>query len=80
MKELVMELSKSQIDRFGDRLRKSGLSPTEAELEILRELRDAHEGALRTSREILEGMGLTPTSRSKTPGSIVLKLRREEVA
>jgi len=72
-------LSKTQIDRLGDRLRKG--SPSEADLRLLDEYRlsfgDAYDAIIRTIREKLQ---LEPTGRpDKTPSSIVEKLRRESI-
>jgi len=72
-------LSKSQIDRLGDRLRKG--RPSEADLRLLDEYRlsfgDAYDVIIRTIREKLH---LEPTGRpTKTPSSIAEKLRRESI-
>ena len=72
-------LSKTQIDRLGDRLRKG--SPSEADLRLLDEYRlsfgDAYDAIIRTIREKLQ---LEPTGRpDKTPSSIAEKLRRESI-
>jgi putative GTP pyrophosphokinase len=72
-------LSKTQIDRLGDRLRKGPLS--EADLRLLDEYRlsfgDAYDATIRTIREKLR---LAPTGRAtKTPSSIAEKLRRESI-
>ena len=72
-------LSKTQIDRLGDRLRKG--RPSEADLRLLDEYRlsfgDAYDAIIRTIREKLQ---LEPTGRTaKTPSSIAEKLRRESI-
>jgi putative GTP pyrophosphokinase len=72
-------LSKTQIDRLGERLKKG--SPSEADLRLLDEYRlsfgDAYNAIIRTIREKLQ---LEPTGRpDKTPSSIVEKLRRESI-
>jgi len=75
----VATLSKTQIDRLGDRLKKG--SPSEADLRLLDEYRlsfgDAYNTVIRTIREKLR---LEPTGRTaKTPSSIAEKLRRESI-
>ena len=72
-------LSKTQIDRLGDRLRRG--PPSEADLRLLDEYRlsfgDAYDAIIRTMRERLH---LEPTGRTaKTPSSIAEKLRRESI-
>jgi ppGpp synthetase/RelA/SpoT-type nucleotidyltranferase len=72
-------LSKTQIDRLGDRLRKG--PPSEADLRLLDEYRlsfgDAYNAIIRTIREKLR---LEPSGRTaKTPSSIAEKLRRESI-
>ena len=72
-------LSKTQLDRLGDRLRKG--SPSEADLRLLEEYRrsfsDAHNTVIRT---IHEKLNLQPTGRpEKSTTSIIAKLRRESI-
>jgi len=72
-------LSKTQIDRLGDRLRKG--SPSEADLRLLDEYRrsfgEAYETVIRAIREQLR---LEPTGRAaKSTSSIIEKLRRESI-
>ena len=72
-------LTKTQIDRLGDRLRKG--SPSEADLRTLDKYRrsfgDAYETVVRGIREKLE---LRPTGRpEKSTASIIDKLRRESI-
>src|SRR6266508_5493080 len=72
-------LSKTQIDRLGDRLRKGSLS--EADLRLLDEYRlsfgEAYHAVIRTIREKLH---LDPTGRPvKSISSIAEKLRRESI-
>lgn len=72
-------LSKTQIDRLGDRLREG--SPSDADLRLLDEYRlsfgDTYNAIIRTIREKLQ---LEPTGRpAKTPSSITEKLRRESI-
>ena len=74
-----MTLSKTQIDRLGDRLRAGSL--TESDLIILDEYRrsfgEAYESVVRTIRQSLR---LEPTGRpAKSTGSIGEKLRRESI-
>lgn len=74
-----MTLSKTQIDRLGDRLRKG--SPTEDDLRLLDEYRrslgEAYENVVRIIRDQLE---LEPTGRpAKSTSSLVEKLRRESI-
>jgi putative GTP pyrophosphokinase len=76
---MAVVLSKSQIDRLGDRLRMG--SPTEADLRVLDEYRrsfgDAAEHTIRTLRERLK---LEPTGRpAKSTSSIIEKLQRESI-
>lgn len=70
-------LSKSQIDRLGDRLKKG--SPSEADVRLLDEYRrsfgEAYEAVVLTVRDQLH---LEPTGRpAKSTTSIIEKLRRE---
>ncbi len=72
-------LSKTQIDRLGERLKQG--APSEADLRLLDEYRlsfgDAYDAIIRTIREKLH---LEPTGRAtKTPSSIAEKLRRESI-
>jgi putative GTP pyrophosphokinase len=72
-------LSKSQIDRLGDRLRQQ--TPTEVDLRLLHQYRrsfgDAYESVVATIRQEI---GLEPTGRpAKSTPSIIEKLLRERV-
>src|SRR5437763_2062336 len=73
------ELSKTQIDRLGDRLRKGNIS--EADLRLLDQYRRSFSGAY----EVVVGairteLGLEPTGRpAKSTTSISDKLRRESI-
>lgn len=74
-------MSKTQIDKLGDRLRASD-RVTDEDLQLLQALRAEHDDALAAVtvglREIEhEGQSLAPTSRLKTVGTIVEKLKRE---
>lgn len=76
---MTEEVSKTQIDRLGDRLKKGNL--TEADLRLLDDYRlslaTAHEIVIRTIQEKLR---LEPTGRpAKSRTSISEKLRRESI-
>lgn len=76
---MANEVSKTQLDRLGDRLRKGEIS--EADLRLLdqyrRSLSDAYETVVRRIRQELT---LEPTGRpAKSTPSIVEKLRRESI-
>ncbi len=78
-KQLTAKLSKTQIDRLGDRLREG--SPSDSDLRLLDEYRlsfgKAFETVVRTIREQLQ---LEPTGRpAKSTSSIVEKLHRESI-
>jgi putative GTP pyrophosphokinase len=79
VKRLTGKISKTQIDRLGDRLRQG--SVTEADLRNLDEYRrsfgEAYETVLRMIREELR---LEPTGRpAKSTSSLIEKLRRESI-
>lgn len=72
-------MSKTQIDRLGDRLRKGDIH--EADLRLLNDYRlsfgEAYEAVIRGIRNEL---GLEPTGRpSKSTTSLIDKLRRESL-
>jgi putative GTP pyrophosphokinase len=72
-------LSKTQIDRLGDRLRKG--SPSQDDLKLLDEYRrsfgEAYEASIRIIREQLK---LEPTGRpAKSTSSLIEKLHRESI-
>lgn len=74
-----MELSKTQIDRLGDRLRRGPID--EADLRLLDSYRksfaDAYDHVIRVIREPLN---LAPTGRpAKSTTSIIEKLKRESI-
>ena len=74
----MAQLSRSQIDRLGERLR---LGPTREDIDLVIEYRDAHAPAL---AQVLERIhALLPerpiTSRLKNPVSVVEKLHRETI-
>src|SRR2546422_4790511 len=73
------ELSKTQVDRLGDRLRKGGISETDLRLldSYRRSFAEAYECVVRRIRDQLK---LEPTGRpAKSTTSIVDKLQRESV-
>src|SRR5438105_427944 len=72
-------LTKTQIDRLGERLKKGDVSDTD--LQALDAYRRAFAGAYETVNQVLrESLGLAPTGRfAKTTTSISEKLRREHV-
>jgi hypothetical protein len=75
----MMELTKTQIDRLGDRLRKG--PPTEKDLialdEYMRSFGEAYESVVRIIREQLQ---LEPTGRfPKSKNSLIEKLHRESI-
>lgn len=72
-------ISKTQIDRLGERLKQG--APSEADLQLLNEYRrsfsDVHNAVVRAIREKLN---LKPTGRpEKSTASIIDKLRRESI-
>jgi len=78
-KQLMANLSKTQIDRLGDRLREG--TPSESDLRLLDEYRrsfgEAYETVVRTIREELQ---LEPTGRpAKSTSSLIEKLHRESI-
>lgn len=72
-------ISKTQIDRLGERLKKG--SPNEADLQLLTEYRRSFSNAHNTVvRAIREKLNLMPTGRpEKSTASIIEKLRRESI-
>lgn len=75
----MTNLSHTQIDQLGDRLREDSL--TESDLRILDEYRRSFEEACETVvRFLREGLKLQPTGRpAKSTGSLIEKLRRESI-
>jgi ppGpp synthetase/RelA/SpoT-type nucleotidyltranferase len=76
---MATELTRTQVDRLGDRLRKGHI--TEADLRLLDQYRrsfsEAYEGVVEAVRDEL---GLEPTGRpAKSTTSIADKLRRESI-
>jgi ppGpp synthetase/RelA/SpoT-type nucleotidyltranferase len=71
-----LPVSKKQLDKLGDRLRDSQ-EPAPADLDLLEEVLAAYDEALQEVTAMLRDRGFRPTSRVKTTGTIVEKLRRE---
>jgi ppGpp synthetase/RelA/SpoT-type nucleotidyltranferase len=76
---LTLKLSKTQVDRLGDRLKRG--APSEADLRSLDDYRrtfgEAYETVIRIMRDQLR---LEPTGRpAKSTASIIEKLRRESI-
>ena len=70
-------MTKSQINRLGDRLRLSE-SPDEAALSELQEFRASYSEPMAKAQALLrEVLGIEATSRLKTINTIIEKLRRE---
>ncbi len=77
-KRLTTNLSKTQIDRLGDRLK--GGPHTEDDLRLLDDYRRSFSEAYETVVQGMSQQGLLPTGRpAKSTGSIVEKLRRESI-
>lgn len=74
-----MNLSKTQIDRLGDRIRQGSL--TEADLRLLDDYRRSFSEAYETVVQIMHNqLQLEPTGRpAKSTGAIIEKLRRESI-
>lgn len=72
-----MTASKTQIDRLGERLRES-TRIEDGDLQLLQDLRSDHAEALEeVARRLAEEVGLEPTTRLKTVGTIIDKLQRQ---
>jgi ppGpp synthetase/RelA/SpoT-type nucleotidyltranferase len=70
-------LTISQINRLGRRIRRSDVI-AEADLDLLQALRSMHAEAMaQVQLDLSEDLGARPTSRLKTVGTIVDKLKRE---
>ena len=73
---MAQALSKSQIDRLGERL-VSDEKPADADLELLRQLLLVRSDQLdRVEARVRERLGIVPTSRVKNTETILEKLRR----
>ena len=74
-----MPLTKSQIQRLGERL--GHIEPPDpADLELLDEFEQSFEAALHHVVRLIRGLGLDPTTRLKTRRSIVAKIRRQHTS
>lgn len=72
-------LSKSQIDKLGERIRDAALISSD-DLALLQDLRRAHDEVVENvAARLRTELGLQPVSRLKTVGTIVDKLRRERM-
>jgi putative GTP pyrophosphokinase len=75
---MAQEISKTQIDRLGERLKKD--SSAESDLRLLEQYRHSFDNAYEIVRKaIREQLSLEATGRRKTTQSIVDKLRRESI-
>jgi ppGpp synthetase/RelA/SpoT-type nucleotidyltranferase len=74
---MTLPMSKSQLEKLGLRLRKAE-TPSADDLQLLEKFRAAHDPALASVDSTLRAMGLHPTSRLKTVGTIIDKLVREK--
>jgi ppGpp synthetase/RelA/SpoT-type nucleotidyltranferase len=74
------ELSRSQIDKFGRRLRRAGPNNvSDEDLNLLEQLLTAHQMVLTTVQlRLAKELDLPVTSRIKTTGTLVEKLQRSE--
>ena len=70
-------LSKSQVNRLGDRLRKD--KPLPADVETLDIFRRSFDEALQVVVRRMRDLSLEPSVRIKTTISIVEKLKRESI-
>ena len=69
-------MSRAQVNRLGDRLRGEA-TPAPSDLDALEQLLLAHQPALAAVAYQLRGIGLAPTTRLKTSGTLLDKLKRE---
>lgn len=76
-KPLSGELTKSQVNRLGDRLRKG--EPLATDLEMLDAYRRSFDSAYQLVNQTLRNLGRGPSGRIKTTVSIVEKLKRESI-
>ena len=71
-------MTKSQINKLGDRLRASG-PPDDETLSRLQEFRGEYDGPMVTAHGLIQQrLGLATTARLKTVNTMVEKLRREK--
>lgn len=73
---MTLPISRSQLDRLGDRLASS--EPAEEDYLLLGRVLGAYDVALAEVQTRLEELGLTVTGRLKTTGTLIEKLRREQ--
>lgn len=75
---MTQSITKAAADKLGDRLRKSE-EISEEDLRLLQDFRrDYDEPLIHVERVLREDLHLDPTSRIKTPNTILEKLRREK--
>lgn len=72
---MTLPISRSQLDRLGDRLASD--QPSEEDYALLGDVLSAYDVALAAIQTRLEQLGLTVTGRLKTTGTLIEKLRRE---
>jgi Region found in RelA / SpoT proteins len=72
----VSKFSGKQVVKLGRRLRDAS-TPTVADLEMLADVLLEYDHALMAAATELQGIGLKPTTRLKTSGTIIEKLSRE---
>ena len=69
-------MSRSKLDKLGERLAAAGI-PTDEDLALLLEVLSAYQAALAEVQQRLRELGYRPTTRTKTTGVLIEKLRRE---
>ncbi|GAA2659234.1 nucleotidyltransferase family protein [Paractinoplanes durhamensis] len=74
----ILPISKTKLDKLGDRLRDS-TDPDPADLDLLNQVLRAYQGALLVVLDRLRLLGFVPVQRLKTTGTIIDKLRRDRV-
>ena len=70
-------MTKSQVNRLGERLRKGSGSPTEQQLTDLQAVRGTYDEALTAAQDLLRSAGVEATGRLKTTNTIIEKLQRD---
>jgi ppGpp synthetase/RelA/SpoT-type nucleotidyltranferase len=76
MREPTLPMSRSALDRLGERL-KSADHIAEDDLDSLAQVADVHQGVLDDLKDELAGLGYAATTRVKTTATLIEKLRRE---
>lgn len=71
-----LPISRSALDRLGERLAASD-EVDDADLDLLRDVLNAYQAALAEVQDRLVALGYAPTTRTKTTGVLIEKLRRE---